>query len=56
MRHYRVNKVVRLGGEVVRRKDILAGDDSEAIARAQADVDCPTCEVWRDGRKVGDID
>ena len=55
MRHYRVNKLARAGGEIVKRKDILAKDDRQAVARAESDVDCPICDVWRDGVKVGSI-
>ena len=55
MRHYRVNKLAKAGGVVVKRKDILAGNDREAVARAAADEDCPICDVLRDGRKIGAI-
>lgn len=55
MRHYRVNKLAGRGGEIVKRKDILAGNDREAVARAADDGDCPVCDVWRDGEKVGSI-
>jgi hypothetical protein len=55
MRHYRVNKLARAGGEIVKRKDILASDDRQAVARAESDEDCPVCDVWRDGEKVGSI-
>lgn len=55
MRHYRVNKLAKVGGEVVKRKDILANDDRQAVARVQADDDCPICDVWRDGEKIGSI-
>ncbi len=55
MRHYRVNKLASAGGEVVKRKDILANNDREAVARVEADVDCPICDVWRDGQKIGSI-
>jgi hypothetical protein len=55
MRHYRVNKLTTAGGAVIKRKDILANDDREAVARVQDDVDCPICDVWRDGVKVGSI-
>ena len=55
MRHYRVNKLAKPGGVVVKRKDILAKDDREAVARTEADPDCPVCDVWRDGEKVGSI-
>lgn len=55
MRHYRVNKLAAVGGEVIKRKDILANDDREAVARTKADSDCPICDVWRDGEKVSSI-
>jgi hypothetical protein len=55
MRHYRVNKLAKAGGMVVKRKDILASDDRQAVARVQADADCPICDVWRDGEKIGSI-
>ncbi|HLL31384.1 MAG TPA: hypothetical protein VK403_10345 [Allosphingosinicella sp.] len=55
MRHYRVNKLAAPGGAVVKRKDILANDDRQAVARAQEDEDCPICDVWRDGEKIGSI-
>lgn len=55
MRHYRVNKVAKPGGQVVKRKDILASDDREAIDRAATDDDCPICDVYRDGLKVGSV-
>jgi hypothetical protein len=55
MRHYRVNKLAKVGGEVIKRKDILADSDRQAVARVADDVDCPICDVWRDGVKVGSI-
>jgi hypothetical protein len=55
MRHYRVNKVTEPGGEVLKRKDILASDDAQAIERAGEDEDCPVCDVWRDGKPIGSI-
>ncbi len=55
MKHYRVNKLTKPGGAVVKRKDILASSDRQAVARAEADEDCPVCDVWRDGQKVGSI-
>lgn len=55
MRHYRVNKLARAGGEIVKRKDILANDDRQAVARAAGDDDCPVCDVWRDGEKIGSV-
>jgi hypothetical protein len=55
MKHYRVNKVDRPGGEVLKKKDILAADDREAMSRAAADEDCPTCDVVQSGFKIGSI-
>jgi hypothetical protein len=55
MRHYRVNKLAKPGGVVVKRKDILANDDRQAVAWVQADDDCPICDIWRDGEKIHSI-
>lgn len=55
MKHYRVNKVAQPGGEVLKRKDILASDDGQAMKRAQSDPDCPVCDVWHAGEKVGTV-
>lgn len=55
MLHYRVNKLARPDGEVVKTKDVLAENDKEAVARARSDADCPVCEVWNAGKKVGSI-
>ena len=55
MKHYRVNKLTKRGGLVVKRKDILAENDRQAIARAESDADCPVCDVLRDGRPIGSI-
>ena len=55
MRHYRVNKLAKAGGEIVKRKDILADNDRQAVARAVGDDDCPVCDVLRDGKKIGSI-
>ena len=55
MQHYRVNKVAETDGKVLKKKDILAVDDHEAIRRAAADEDCPTCDVYRAGSKIGSI-
>jgi hypothetical protein len=55
MRHYRVNKLAKAGGAVVKRKDILADNDRQAVARVADDPDCPICDVFRDGQKVGSI-
>ncbi|MEA3061453.1 MAG: hypothetical protein QOJ94_1234, partial [Sphingomonadales bacterium] len=42
-------------GTVVKKKDILAAGHSEAVARAGADEDCPICEVWHEGQKIGSV-
>jgi hypothetical protein len=55
MKHYRVNKVDKPGGEVLKKKDILAADDREALNRAGADDDCPTCDVFQSGSRIGSI-
>jgi hypothetical protein len=55
MRHYRVNKLSERGGRVVKRKDILAADDAQAVARAEADPECPVCDVLRDGEPIAFI-
>jgi hypothetical protein len=55
VKHYRINKVAKPGGAVIKKKDVLAVSDSEAISRAADSEDCPVCEVFRDGQKVGAI-
>jgi hypothetical protein len=55
MKHYRVNKLAKPGGAVVKAKDTLAESDKQAIERARGDPDCPICEVWHAGNKVGSI-
>jgi hypothetical protein len=55
MKHYRVNKLAKRDGVVVKRKDILARDDGDAVETARADNDCPVCDVWREGQKVGSV-
>ena len=49
MKHYRINKVVAPGGRTLLSKDILAGNDEQAVARAADDDDCPIGEVFRAG-------
>ena len=56
MRHYRVNKLAKAGGAVVKKKDILAVDDNDAMRRAQRDADCPVCDVWQAGTKIGSVE
>jgi hypothetical protein len=56
MKHYRVNKLGNPGGDVIKRKDILANNDAQAVQAAADDEDCPICDVWHAGKKVGSID
>ena len=55
MKHYRVNKLAKPGGVVVKSKDILATDDRDAVKTAKADDDCPICDVLHAGKKVGSV-
>jgi hypothetical protein len=55
VKHYRINKVAKLGGMVLKKKDILATSDQEAVTVAADSPDCPVCEVLRDGKTVGSI-
>lgn len=55
MKHYRVNKLARAGGPIAKRKDILAADDREAMRVVTEDPECPICDVYRDGHKVGAV-
>jgi hypothetical protein len=55
MKHYRVNKLATPGGEIVKKKDILANNDRQAVEAAKKDDDCPICDVWHAGEKVGSI-
>ena len=55
MKHYRVNKLTRPGGQVLKKKDILAESDRDAVERARNDDDCPVCEVWQAGEPVAAI-
>ena len=56
MQLYRINKLAKAGGAVIKRKDVLAANDREALERAAASADCPVCDVLRDGRFVGAIE
>jgi hypothetical protein len=55
MKHYRVNKLTKPSGIIIKKKDVLAADDRQAIQDAAESDDCPVCEVFRDGQKVGAI-
>ena len=55
MKLYRINKLARPGGAVVKKKDVLAASDRDAVQRARESEDCPICDVLRDGETVGSI-
>lgn len=56
MKLYRIDKLARLGGAVIKKKHILAPDDRDAVRRAEDSDDCPICDVIRDdGRLVGQV-
>ncbi len=55
MKLYRINKVTKPGGTVLKKKDVLASSDREAVKRAEDSDDCPVCEVLRDGRSIGSV-
>lgn len=55
MRLYRINKVEKVGGRILRKKDVLAASDRQALATAEESPDCPICEVLRDGQPIGAV-
>ena len=55
MKHYRINKLAKIDGAVIKKKDILARSDAEAIRHAADDIDCPICDVLHNGKSVGAI-
>jgi hypothetical protein len=55
VKHYRVNKLAKPDGVVVKTKDVLANNDREALQAAREDSDCPVCDVLHAGKKVGSI-
>jgi len=52
---YRVNKLAKPGGAVIKKNHILAPSDKDAVQQANDSPDCPICDVLRDGEKVGSI-
>jgi hypothetical protein len=56
MKHYRVYKLNKSSGRIVKGKDLMAPNDDEAMHDACADPDCPVCEVWRGAEKVGTVE
>lgn len=55
MKLYRIDKLAKPGGVVVRKKHILAVSDAQAVRQAGDSLDCPVCDVMRDGQRVGQI-
>ncbi|HWI89535.1 MAG TPA: hypothetical protein VNS11_09905 [Sphingomicrobium sp.] len=55
MKLYRIDKLARRGGAVIKKKHILAPTDREAVQQAENSDDCPICDVLRDGRMVGQV-
>lgn len=55
MKLYRIDKVAKPGGPVLKKKDVLAASDKEALRRARESDDCPVCEVLHEGRPIGSI-
>jgi len=55
MKLYRVDKLLRPGGAVIKKKHILAASDRDAVQQAEDSPDCPICDVSRDGETVGQI-
>jgi len=55
MKLYRVNKLAKRGGVVVKKKHILAQSDDQAVKQAEDSDDCPICDVLRDGDVVGQV-
>jgi len=55
MKLYRIEKLAKPGGVVVKKKHILAATDRHAVKRAEDSDDCPVCDVLRDGELVGQV-
>ena len=56
MKVYRVDKLAKPNGMVLKKKHILAPSDGQALAEAKNSIDCPICEVVsEDGRTVGKV-
>jgi hypothetical protein len=55
MKLYRVDKLAKRGGVVVKKKHILAPTDRAAVKQAEDSDDCPICDVTRDGERVGQV-
>jgi hypothetical protein len=55
MKHYRINKLAKPNGDVIKKKDILADSDREAVKHAEDSDDCPICDVLKDGETIGRV-
>ncbi|MEO5773969.1 MAG: hypothetical protein ABIQ32_07625 [Sphingomicrobium sp.] len=55
MKLYRINKLAKPGGAVIKKKDILASSDGQAVQQAADSGDCPVCDVLRDGKPIASI-
>lgn len=55
MKLYRIEKLARWGGAVIKRKHILAPTDRAAVQQAEDSDDCPVCDISRDGERIGQI-
>jgi hypothetical protein len=55
MKLYRVDKLAKRGGVIVKKKHILAPSDAHAVKQAEDSPDCPICDVSRDGQVVGQV-
>lgn len=55
MKLYRVDKLARPNGVVIKKKHILAASDAQAVKEAEDSLDCPVCDVLRDGERVGQV-
>ena len=55
VRLYRINTVEEPGGPPIKKRDVLARNDAEAVQRAEDSEDCPVCDVLRDGNVIGTV-
>jgi len=55
MKLYRVNKLAKKDGVVIKKKHVLAHSDADAVKQAEQSDDCPICDVLRDGERVGQV-
>lgn len=55
MKLYRVDKLAKIGGAIIKKKHILANNDRQAVKQAEESDDCPICDVLKDGEKVGQV-